>query len=137
MNDNIIIVLIVIIILIFLKAIFYYMKLTKFHHIFISDENFEKFRTILSSILDALLMITSLFILFFRKNNTMIILLLAIIFFLKGVLHFSEEYNLYKYTSLSQINIDAIKNFKHVYTFITNSMLFIGSFYMLKIIFIK
>ena len=131
-DDNIIIVMIILVVLIFLKAIFYYLSLSK-----LSNAKFEKFRTILSSILDALLMITSLFILFFRKNNTMIILLLAIIFFLKGVLHFSEEYNLYKYTSLSQINIDAIKNFKHVYTFITNSMLFIGSFYMLKIIFIK
>lgn len=67
MNDNAIIVMIILVVLLFLKALFYYLSLTKFHHIFISDENFEKFRTILSSILDALLMIISLFVLFLRK----------------------------------------------------------------------
>ena len=137
MNDNAIIVMIILVVLLFLKALFYYLSLTKFHHIFISDENFEKFRTILSSILDALLMIISLFVLFLRKNNSMLIIILAIIFLVKTILHFFVNYNLYKYTSLSESNIDKIQKFKRVYTFITNSMLFIASFYMLNIIFIK
>ena len=136
-NDNVIIVMIILLIMLFLKALFYYSHLTKFHNIFISDEDFEKFRNKLSNLLDIFLMIISLFVLFLRKNNSMLIIILAIIFFLKGVLNFLEEYKLYKYTSLSESNIDALKKFKRVYSFITNTMLFIASFYMLKIIFIN
>ena len=137
LNDNVIIVMIILLIMLFLKALFYYSHLTKFHNIFISDEDFEKFRNKLSNLLDIFLMIISLFVLFLRKNNSMLIIILAIIFFLKGVLNFLEEYKLYKYTSLSESNIDALKKFKRVYSFITNTMLFIASFYMLKIIFIN
>jgi len=136
-NDNVIIVMIILLLIIFLKALFYYSHLTKFHLIFISDEDFEKFRNKFSDILDIFLMIISLFVLFLRKNKSMLIIILAIIFLVKTILHFFVKYNLYKYTTLSESNIDAIKKFKRVYTFITNSMLFIGSFYMLKIIFIN
>ena len=38
--------------MLFLKALFYYSHLTKFHNIFISDEDFEKFRNKLSNLLD-------------------------------------------------------------------------------------
>ena len=76
-NDNVIIVMIILVVLLFLKALFYYSSLTKFHHIFISDEQFEKFRNNLSDVLDIFLMIISLFILFLRKNNSMLIIILA------------------------------------------------------------
>ena len=135
-QDNVVIVLIIIIVLIFLKALFYYISLTKFHHFFMSDEKFEKFRHILSDILNVVIMIASLFIMFFRKNSTTLAIILAIIFFLKSFLHFFVNFNLYKYTSLNQTDIDKLKKFYEVESFITNTMLFIGSLYMLKIIFI-
>jgi hypothetical protein len=136
-NDNVIIVMIILVIMLFLKALFYYSHLTKFHNIFISDEDFEKFRNKLSDVLDIFLMIISLFVLFLRKNNSMLIIILAIIFLVKTILHFFVNYNLYKYTSLSESNIDKIQKFYNVESFITNTMLFIASFYMLNIIFIN
>jgi len=135
-QDNIVIVLIIIVVLLFLKTLFYYISLTKFHHIFMSDEKFEKFRHTLSDILNVVIKIASLFIMFFRKNSTMLILILAIIFFLKSFLHFFVNYKFYQYTSLTQSNIDKLTEFYEVESFITNTMLFIGSFYILKIIFI-
>ena len=136
-NDNVIIVMIILVIMLFLKALFYYSYLTKFHHIFISDEDFEKFRNKLSDVLDIFLMIISLFVLFLRKNNSTLIIILAIIFLVKSVLHFFVKYNLYKYTSLSESNIYKLKQFYEVESFITNTMLFIATFYMLNIIFIN
>jgi hypothetical protein len=135
LNDNLIIIMIILVVLIFLKALFYYISLTKFHHIFMSDEKFENFRRMLSNVLNIFLMLISLFVLMFRKNNTMLIIILTIIFLFKGFLHFFVNFNLYKYITLNQTDIDKLKKFYEIESFITNTMLFIASFYMLKIIF--
>ena len=134
-NDNLIIIMIILVVLIFLKALFYYISLIKFHHIFMSDEKFENFRNKLSDMTNIFLMLISLFVLMFRKNNTMLIIILAIIFLFKGFLHFFVNFNLYKYITLNQTDIDKLKKFYEIESFITNTMLFIASFYMLKIIF--
>ena len=100
-----------------------------------SDEKFENFRNKLSDMTNIFLMLISLFVLMFRKNNTMLIIILAIIFLFKGFLHFFVNFNLYKYITLNQTDIDKLKKFYEIESFITNTMLFIASFYMLKIIF--
>ena len=136
-NDSFIIALIILTILLFLKAVFYYMYLTDIHHIFFSVEQFEKFRNKLSDILDIFLTIISLFVLFLRKNNTTLAIFLALVFLLKAFLHFFVNYKLYQYTSLNQSNIDKLKQFYQVEAFITNTLLFIITIYMLNIIFYK
>lgn len=136
-NDIVVVCLIILIVLLFLKALFYYSSLTKIHHIFISDEHFEKFRNKLSDVLNIFLMIISLFVLFLRKNNTSLAIFLAILFLFKAFLHFFVYYNLYQYTSLNQNNIDKIINFHKVESFVTNTFLFITSVYMLNVIFIN
>jgi flagellar basal body-associated protein FliL len=136
-NDIVVVCLIILIILLFLKAVFYYMSITKIHHIFLSDENFEKFRNKLSDVLDIFLAIISLFVLFLRKDNSSLLIFLALVFLLKSFLHFFVNYKLYQYTSLNQSNIDKIAQFYQVESFVTNTFLFIATFYMLNIIFIN
>ena len=136
-NDIVVIFLIILIVLIFLKVVFYYMSITNLHHIFFTVEQFEKFRNKLSDVIDIFLIIISLFVLFLRKDNSMLIIILALVFLLKAFLHFFVNYNLYQYTSLNQSNIDKIKQFYKVESFVTNTILFIMTFYILVLIFIN
>ena len=136
-NDIVVICLIILTVLLFLKALFYYIYLTNLHHIFFTVEQFEKFRNKLSDVLNIFLTIISLFVLFLRKDNTTLAIILAIIFLLKSFLHFFINYRLYQYTSLNQDNIDKIKQFYEVESFVTNTLLFIITIYMLNIIFIN
>ena len=136
-HDNVIIFMILLVILFLIKSILYYISLTKFKHIIVSDEHFEKFRNILSDFLDALLLFVSLFILFLRENNSQLIIFLAIIFLFKAILHFIAYYKLYKYLNLNQNEINDIEKTHKIVSFVTNTMLFVISFYMLKIIFIN
>jgi hypothetical protein len=136
-NDIVVVCLIILIVLLFLKAVFYYMSITNIHHIFFTVEQFEKFRNKLSDVLDIFLIIISLFVLFLRKNNTTLAIFLALVFLLKSFLHFFVNYKLYQYTSLNQSNIDKLKQFYQVEAFITNTLLFIITIYMLNIIFIN
>jgi len=55
----------------------------------------------------------------------MLIIILALVFLLKAFLHFFVNYNLYQYTSLNKDNIDKIKQFYKVESFVTNTILFI------------
>ena len=134
-NDYFVVSLIILIVLIFLKAALYFMYLTNFHHIFFTVEQFEKFRNKLSDVTDIFLIIISLFVLFLRKNNSNLFIFLALLFLFKAFLHFFVNYKLYKYTNLNQSNIDKIKKFHEIESFITNTLLFFISFYMLNIIF--
>ena len=136
-NDIVVVCLIILILLIFLKVVLYFMYLTNFHHIFVSVEQFEKFRNKLSDVLDIFLAIIALFVLFLRKDNTTPAIFLALVFLLKAFLHFFVNYKLYQYTSLNQSNIDKIKQFYEVESFVTNTLLFIITIYMLNIIFIN
>jgi hypothetical protein len=136
-HDNVIIFMILLVILFLIKSILYYISLTKFKHIIVSDDHFEKFRNILSDFLDALLLFVSLFILFLRENNSQLIIFLAIIFLFKAILHFIAYYKLYKYMNLNQNEINDIEKTHKIVSFVTNTMLFVISFYMLKIIFIN
>jgi len=136
-NDIVVIFLIILIVLIFLKVVFYYMSITNLHHIFFTVEQFEKFRNKLSDVIDIFLIIISLFVLFLRKDNSMLIIILALVFLLKAFLHFFVNYKLYQYTSLNQSNVDKLIQFYQVESFITNTFLFIASFYILNIIFIN
>lgn len=136
-NDIVVICLIILTVLLFFKAIFYYMYLTNFHHIFFTVEQFEKFRNKLSDVLNIFLTIISLLVLFLRKDNTTLAIFLAIIFLFKAFLHFFINYRLYQYTGLNQSNIDKLKQFYQVEAFATNTLLFIITFYMLNIIFIS
>ena len=136
-NDIVVIFLIILIVLIFLKVVFYYMSITNLHHIFFTVEQFEKFRNKLSDVIDIFLIIISLFVLFLRKDNSMLIIILALVFLLKAFLHFFVNYRLYQYTSLNQSNIDKIKQFYKVESFVTNTILFIMTFYILVLIFIN
>jgi hypothetical protein len=136
-NDIVVVCLIILIVLIFIKVVLYFMYLTNFHHIFFTVEQFEKFRNKLSDIIDIFLIIISLFVLFLRKNNTTLAIILALVFLLKAFLHFFVNYRLYQYINLNQSNIDKLKQFYEVEAFITNTLLFIITFYMLNIIFIN
>lgn len=136
-NDIVVVCLIILIVLIFIKVVLYFMYLINFHHIFFTVEQFEKFRNKLSDIIDIFLIIISLFVLFLRKNNTTLAIILALVFLLKAFLHFFVNYRLYQYINLNQSNIDKLKQFYEVEAFITNTLLFIITFYMLNIIFIN
>ena len=136
-NDIFVACLIILLVLLFLKAVFYYMSITKFPHIFLTVEQFEKFRGKLSDITNIFLTIIALFVLFLRKNNTNLAIFLALLFLLKSFLHFFVNYKLYQYTSLNQSNIDKINKFYQVESFVTNTILFISTFYMLVLIFIN
>ena len=136
-NDIFVACLIILLVLLFLKAVFYYMSITKFPHIFLTVEQFEKFRGKLSDITNIFLTIIALFVLFLRKNNTNLAIFLALLFLLKTFLHFFVNYKLYQYTSLNQSNIDKINKFYQVESFVTNTILFISTFYMLVLIFIN
>ena len=136
-NDIVVIFLIILIVLTFLKVVFYYMSITNLHHIFFTVEQFEKFRNKLSDVIDIFLIIISLFVLFLRKDNSMLIIILALVFLLKAFLHFFVNYKLYQYTSLNKDNIDKIKQFYKVESFVTNTILFIMTFYILVLIFIN
>lgn len=136
-HDNVIIFMILLVILFLIKSVLYYISLTKFKHIIVSDEHFEKFRNVLSDFLDSLLLFVSLFILFLREDNSQLIIFLAIIFLFKSILHFISYYKLYKYMNLDQNEIDNIEKTHKIVSFVTNTMLFVISFYMLKIIFIN
>ena len=136
-NDIFVAFLIILLVLLFLKAVFYYMSITKFHNIFLTVEQFEKFRNRLSDITNIFITIIALFVLFLRKNNTNLAIFLALLFLLKTFLHFFVNYKLYQYTSLNQSNIDKINKFYQVESFVTNTILFISTFYMLVLIFIN
>ena len=136
-NDIVVISLIIMIVLLFLKALFYYIYLTNLHHIFFTVEQFEKFRNKLSDVLNIFLTIISLFVLFLRKDNTTLAIILALVFLLKSFLHFFVNYKFYQYTSLSQSNIDKLKQFYEVEAFATNTLLFIVTIYILNIVFIN
>ena len=136
-NDSFITALIILTILLFLKTVLYYMYLTDIHHIFFSVEQFEQFRYKLSATLNIFVGIISLFVLFLRKDNTALAIILALTFLLKAFLHFFVNYNLYQYTSLNKDNIDKIKQFYKVESFVTNTILFIMTFYILVLIFIN
>lgn len=134
-NDNVLIILIILIMLIFLKAVFYFISLTNFRHIFVSDENFEKFRNILTNILDFLIVLMALFILFLRKNNSVFAVILAMIIIFKAFIRVFVEYELYKYTNLSANTINYIKQYKTKSVFISNAVLSIVTIYILTQIF--
>ena len=136
-NDSFITALIILTILLFLKTILYYIYLTDIHHIFFTVEQFEKFRHKLSDTLNIFIGIISLLVLFLRKDNTTLAIILALVFLLKAFLHFFVNYNLYQYTSLNKDNIDKIKQFYKVESFVTNTILFIMTFYILVLIFIN
>ena len=135
-NDTFIASLIILTILLFIKTVLYFMYLTNFHHIFFTVEQFEQFRYKLSATLNIFIGIISLLVLFLRKDNTALAIFLALIFLLKSFLHFFVNYKFYQYTNLSQSNIDKLKQFYEVEAFATNTLLFIVTIYMLKIIFI-
>jgi hypothetical protein len=136
-NDSFITALIILTILLFIKTILYYIYLTDIHHIFFTVEQFEKFRHKLSDTLNIFIGIISLLVLFLRKDNTTLAIILALVFLLKAFLHFFINYKFYQYTSLSQSNIDKLKQFYEVEAFATNTLLFIITIYMLNIIFIN
>ena len=136
-NDIVVISLIIMIVLLFLKALFYYIYLTNLHHIFFTVEQFEKFRYKLSDLLNSFIGIISLLVLFLRKDNTTLAIILALVFLLKSFLHFFVNYKFYQYTSLSQSNIDKLKQFYEVEAFATNTLLFIVTIYILNIVFIN
>jgi|688.fasta_scaffold688533_2 hypothetical protein len=121
--------------LIFLKALFYFISLTNFHHILVNDEQFEKFRNILTNILDFLLVLMALFILFLRKNNSIFAISLAIIVLFKAFIRVFVEYKLYKYTNLSNNTINYIKEYELKSVFISNAVLSIVTIYILTQIF--
>ena len=118
-----------------LKAVFYFISLTNFRHIFVSDENFEKFRNILTNILDFLIVLMALFILFLRKNNSVFAVILAMIIIFKAFIRVFVEYELYKYTNLSDNTIYYIKEYKTKSVFISNAVLSIVTIYILTQIF--
>jgi hypothetical protein len=134
-NDFVVLALILVVILTFVKVILYYSSLTKIHSIIISDEKFEKFRHKISDIVDISFIIISLIILFFRKNNSITIIIIALLLLIKAAFHFIVYYKLYKYINLEQKHIDHIIIIHKYESFLTNTLLFIISFYMLKIIF--
>ena len=134
-NDNVLIIMIILIILLFFKVILYFISLTKFNNILISDENFEKFRKILTNFLDFLLVLMSLFILFLRKNNSIISVILAIIIIFKTGVRLFVEYQLYKYTNLNNNTINYIKKYETHSVFVSNVVLFIVTLYIIKKIF--
>ena len=134
-NDNVLIIMIILIILLFFKVILYFISLSKFNNILISDENFEKFRKILTNFLDFLLVLMSLFILFLRKNNSIISLILAIIIIFKTGVRLFVEYQLYKYTNLNNNTINYIKKYETHSVFVSNVVLFIITLYIIKKIF--
>ncbi len=136
-NDTILIAMILFIILLLLRTIFYFMSLTNFKHIFISKENFEKFRNILTEMLNFLLLLIALFILFLRKNNSIFAVILAIIIIVKTILRLFVDFELYRYTNLSDNTIKMIKEQELRSVFVSNAVLFIVTMYMLKTIFIK
>jgi|LakMenE18May11ns_1017448.scaffolds.fasta_scaffold9847207_3 hypothetical protein len=136
-NDYFVISLIILLVLVFIKSILYLLSLTKFRNIIISDEKLEKFRNVVSDMTNISLTIISLFVLLLRKNNSFTIIFLAILFLFKMFLHFFIDYNLNKYTNLNQRSLDNIIVIHEYLSFLTNLFLFIISFYMLKVIFIK
>ena len=113
------------------------MYLTNVHQIFFTVEQFEQFRYKLSATLNIFVGIISLLVLFLRKNNTALAIILALVFLLKSFLHFFVNYKFYQYTSLSQSNIDKLKQFYEVEAFATNTLLFIVTIYILNIVFIN
>ena len=113
------------------------MYLIDIHHIFFTVEQFEKFRYKLSDVLNSFIGIISLLVLFLRKDNTTLAIILALVFLLKAFLHFFINYKFYQYTSLSQSNIDKLKQFYEVEAFATNTLLFIVTIYILNIVFIN
>lgn len=134
-SDNVVLIMIILLVLVFFKAFLYFISFVKYHRIFISDENFEKFRNIYSDLLDIIIMLIALFILLLRKNNSIFATILAIIILFKGFVHFFIDYNLYKYTNLSDNTIKGINEYKKQSIFITNSILFFATIYMIKTIF--
>jgi hypothetical protein len=135
-NDSFIAALIILTILLFIKTVLYFMYLTNFHHIFFTVEHFEQFRYKLSATLNIFIGFISLLVLFLRKDNTTLAIILALTFLLKSFLHFFVNYKFYQYTSLSQSNINKLKQFYEVEAFVTNTLLFVVTIYMLKVIFI-
>ena len=136
-NDYFVVSLIILTILLFLKTVLYYMYLTNVHQIFFTVEQFEQFRYKLSATLNIFVGIISLLVLFLRKDKTTLAIILALVFLLKSFLHFFVNYKFYQYTSLSQSNIDKLKQFYEVEAFATNTLLFIVTIYILNIVFIS
>jgi hypothetical protein len=123
------------VLLVFFKVILYFISLTNFKHILISDENFEKFRNILTNCLDFLLVLIALFIMFLRKNNSNFAVILAIIIIFKASVRSFIDFGFYKYTNLSDNTINYIKEYKSYSVFVTNVVLFLVTVYSIKKIF--
>ena len=77
----------------------------------------------------------ALFILFLRKNNSVFAVILAMIIIFKGFIRVFVEYELYKYTNLSDNTIYYIKEYKTKSVFISNAVLSIVTIYILTQIF--
>ena len=134
-HDSVVLIMIILILLIFLKAILYFISLINYKHPLISNEHFEKFRNMLNTFLDIVLILISLVILFLRKNNSLLAIFLAIIILFKAFLDLFLSYDFYKYSNLSDNAIKNLNNYKIRSVFISNIVLFIATIYMLKIIF--
>jgi len=134
-NDNVLIILIILVLLVFLKVILYFISLAKFKNNLIGNENFEKFRNILTNFVDFLFVLIALFIMFLRKNNSVFAVILAIIIIFKAILRLFVEYQLYKYTNLNDNIIKYIKSYEPHSVFVSNIVLFIVTVYIIKKIF--
>jgi hypothetical protein len=133
LSDNAIIGIIGLIILLFIKGFLSFIGL-----IYLDKALFKNHRTYvyiketIDIIINTILFIIAFFILFFRKNNSVLVIILALLFLLKGFLDYEFIFSLYKYMNVSDEFIAKSEEVKKVNSFITNTILFIASIYILK-----
>jgi hypothetical protein len=137
-SDNSIKGMIAMIILVFIKGFLSFMELINLDEsLFKNYKTYIYIKETIDIIINTIAFILALFVLFFRKDNSILVIILAVLFLLKGFFNYAYVLNLYKSINLSDTTINKLEEVKNVNSLITNTILFIASIYILKIIFTK
>jgi hypothetical protein len=137
-SDNTIKGIIALIILVFIKGFLSFMELLNLDKsLFKNYKTYLYIKETIDLIINTIVFIIALFILFFGKDTSILVIILAVLFLLKGFFNYAYVFDLYKSLNLSDTCINKLEQVKMVNSLITNTVLFIASIYMLKIIFTK
>ena len=137
LSDNAIKALIGFIILVFFKGFFSLSRQLNLGNVIFKEKTMLKYISeTIDTIMNTILVLLSIFVLFLRKENkSILVIILAIMFILKGFFQYFLDLKLYEYTNIHESVIDKMRQVKFVNSVITDLILALVSFCMIKIIF--
>lgn len=141
LTDNDITILLILVCLIFIKAVFstivHYE--TEFHQLGLSDNVLyfiESIKTLYSSFINLVSMLVGIYFIFIKNTTNAYFIFGFSVLIFKAIIHFLVSYKLYKFMDLTPEMERKLIVFRQYESGITNIVLLLFTFYIIKVIFI-